>query len=42
MQINNYRGGNFFYKGYMNELHIVKGTAIWTSNFSPPTSPYAD
>ena len=42
MQINNYRGGVYFYKGYMNEFHIVKGTAIWTSNFSPPTSPYAD
>lgn len=27
--------------GYIDELRVVKGTAIWTSDFTPPTAPYA-
>ncbi len=27
------------FKGYMSELRIVKGTAVYTSAFAPPTSP---
>ena len=27
------------YRGYVTDLHIIKGTAKYTSNFSPPTSP---
>lgn len=28
------------FKGYMDELHINKGAAKWTSSFTPPTEPY--
>jgi hypothetical protein len=27
--------------GWMEELRITKGTARWTSNFTPPTAPYS-
>lgn len=33
---------NYYYKGWLDEVYIVKGAAIWTSDFTPPTSPYAD
>ncbi len=34
--------GNFnYFDGWMDEIRIVKGTAIWTANFTPPTAPYA-
>ncbi len=26
-----------FYQGYIDDLRIVKGTALWTTNFNPPT-----
>lgn len=26
--------------GWMEELRVVTGTAVWTSNFTPPSSPY--
>jgi len=29
-----------FYTGYIDELIIVKGSAVYTENFTPPTSPY--
>ncbi|EPY2310821.1 LamG domain-containing protein [Clostridium sporogenes] len=28
------------FKGYMDEVRISKGIARWTSNFTPPTTPY--
>lgn len=28
-----------YFNGYMSNLRIVKGTAIYTSNFAPPTAP---
>jgi hypothetical protein len=31
-----------FLDGYMDELRIIKGTAVWTSNFTPPISAYCD
>jgi len=33
-------GGYWYPDGYIDELRIVKGTAAWTSNFTPPTAPY--
>jgi len=27
--------------GYMDEIRIVKGTAAWTNDFTPPVVPYA-
>jgi len=26
--------------GYIDELRVVKGVAVWTSDFTPPTAPY--
>ena len=26
--------------GWMDEIRVVKGTAVWTANFTPPSSPY--
>jgi hypothetical protein len=31
--------GTNFYTGYISNLRVVKGTAVYTSNFTPPTSP---
>lgn len=31
-----------YFNGYIDELRIVKGTAVYTSNFTPPTSPFPD
>jgi hypothetical protein len=33
-------GGGDSFNGWMQEVRIVKGTAPWTANFTPPTSPY--
>jgi len=32
-------GGNFYYAGYISNLRVVKGTAVYTSAFTTPTSP---
>lgn len=32
--------GGYYLHGYMDEFRISKGVARWTSNFTPPTSPY--
>lgn len=29
-----------YFNGHMDEIRVVKGEAVWTSNFTPPTSPY--
>ena len=32
-------GGSFGISGYMTDLRIVKGTAVYTTTFAPPTAP---
>lgn len=36
------RADNFQLNGWIDELRIVSGQAIWTSNFTPPTAEYTD
>ena len=31
------RNASFTYNGYISDLRVVKGTAVYTSNFTPPT-----
>ena len=33
-----YNNANFIY-GYLSDLRVVKGTAVYTANFTPPTAP---
>ncbi len=33
------QGNNTSYNGYVSDLRIVRGTAIYSGNFTPPTSP---
>lgn len=35
----NAASGRFYYTGYLSNLRIVKGTAVYTSAFTPSTSP---
>jgi hypothetical protein len=30
-------GGGLFLNGWMDELRVIKGTALWTATFAPPT-----
>lgn len=30
---------NHFYQGWIDELRVCKGVALWTENFTPPTGP---
>jgi hypothetical protein len=32
-------GTSFYFNGYISDVRLVKGTAVYTSNFTPPTSP---
>jgi hypothetical protein len=32
-------GDDRYFNGYMSNLRVVKGTAVYTSNFTPPTAP---
>jgi hypothetical protein len=34
--------GQYKFNGYMDEVRVVKGSAEWTANFTPPTSAYPD
>jgi hypothetical protein len=33
------RNGSLFYTGYVSNFRVVKGTAVYTSAFTPPTAP---
>ena len=33
-------GGNWYFKGHIDEIRISKGIARWTSNFTPPVTEY--
>ena len=35
-----YNNMTYATEGYLDEVHISKGIARWTSNFTPPTRPY--
>jgi hypothetical protein len=40
ISIGRYNGGSFYYvNGYISGLRLVNGTAVYTSAFTPPTSP---
>ena len=39
LQVGAYNAGNFI-AGYVDNLRILKGTAAWTTTFTPPTTPY--
>jgi hypothetical protein len=32
-------GGNYYFTGYISNLRVVKGTAVYTADFTPPTAP---
>jgi len=38
LYIGKYQGGEAF-EGLMSDIRVVKGTAVYTSNFTPPTAP---
>jgi hypothetical protein len=42
LAIGNTSGGGGGLNGWLDEVRIVKGRAMWTANFTPPTAPYAD
>ena len=31
--------GVYYFNGYMSDMRVVNGTAVYTSNFTPPTAP---
>lgn len=33
---------NNYFNGYIDELRIIQGVAVWTEDFTPPTSPYLE
>jgi hypothetical protein len=37
--IGGYYSTSYLFKGYMSDFRLVKGTAVYTSNFPPPTAP---
>jgi len=41
LNIGSWNAEGEFHNGWIDELRIVKGKAIWTASFTPPTAPYA-
>ena len=41
LKIGENRGGTKYFDGYLSDLRIIKGTALYTSAFTPPTAPLA-
>ena len=39
LSANGYDGGSYNSNGYLSNYRIVKGTAVYTTNFTPPTQP---
>ncbi len=37
--IGGYYSTSYLFKGYMSDFRLVKGTAVYTGNFTPPTAP---
>jgi hypothetical protein len=37
--IGDYSGGGYAFEGYVSNARIVKGTAVYTTTFTPPTAP---
>ena len=37
---NTYDSGDRRFAGYIDELRLVLGSAVWTNDFTPPTQPY--
>ena len=40
--IGRFSGGGYEQNGYMSDVRIIKGTALYTSAFTPPTAPLTD
>lgn len=41
LRIGDFNAAGYLWTGSLDELRVVKGTAIWTSNFTPPSSAYS-
>jgi hypothetical protein len=39
IDIGQYRGAGLYWNGYISDFRVVKGTAVYTTAFTPPTTP---